>query len=211
MTSVSFDHMAQAYDTLRGYPQEVSQRIAETVDQLAAGNAQTRFLEVGVGTGRVAVPLAQRGRRYTGIDISANMLKKLEEKLHTTGWKETPLAWGMVSDEDTARKLAVRRFLYEQKRGSLRFLEADMTALPFHDQSFDVVIAVHVFHLVSNWQQALQEIMRVLRPGGIFIRYWNAQWENHWKPGYADIRAYGALLSKNLAAALRCQVSQIKK
>ncbi|MEX2246985.1 MAG: class I SAM-dependent methyltransferase, partial [Dehalococcoidia bacterium] len=37
-------------------------------------------LEVGIGTGRIAVPLAERGVRVTGIDVSAKMLAILREK-----------------------------------------------------------------------------------------------------------------------------------
>ena len=38
------------------------------------------LLEVGIGTGRIAVPLAERGVRVTGIDISAKMLAILRDK-----------------------------------------------------------------------------------------------------------------------------------
>lgn len=37
-------------------------------------------LELGVGTGRVAVPLAERGVEVVGVDISSEMLAKLREK-----------------------------------------------------------------------------------------------------------------------------------
>jgi ubiquinone/menaquinone biosynthesis C-methylase UbiE len=56
--SISFDPMAQGYDALRGYPQPVAQQIAQAIDQTAEGQGQ-RFLEVGVGTGRIAVPMAE--------------------------------------------------------------------------------------------------------------------------------------------------------
>jgi SAM-dependent methyltransferase len=39
-------------------------------------------------------------------------------------------------------------------------------ALPFRDRVFDVVLAIHVLHLVDDHQQALREIARVLGPGG---------------------------------------------
>jgi len=32
-----------------------------------------------------------------------------------------------------------------------------------------VALTVHVFHLISNWQQALAEIRRVLKSGGIYL------------------------------------------
>ncbi|HET9143882.1 class I SAM-dependent methyltransferase [Actinophytocola sp.] len=48
-----------------------------TIAELAAGGP---VLELGVGTGRVALPLARTGLRVVGVDISAAMLTKLREK-----------------------------------------------------------------------------------------------------------------------------------
>lgn len=45
--------------------------------ELASGGP---VLELGVGTGRVAVPLAERGLEVVGVDISPEMLAKLREK-----------------------------------------------------------------------------------------------------------------------------------
>lgn len=51
----------------------------------------------------------------------------------------------------------------------LTLQQADVTALPFADRSFDVAIAVHLLHLVGEWRQALAEIRRVLKPSGVFL------------------------------------------
>ncbi|MBF2073872.1 MAG: 3-demethylubiquinone-9 3-O-methyltransferase [Synechococcales cyanobacterium C42_A2020_086] len=40
--------------------------------------------------------------------------------------------------------------------------------LPYADAQFDVVVCVDVLEHVANWQQTLQEIHRVLKPGGYF-------------------------------------------
>lgn len=188
MSPVSFDPVAHVYDATRGFPEEVMQQIVEVIEQATNENGQTRFFEVGVGTGRFAVPLVEAGHQYTGIDISEKMMGQLEEKLHAGRWQETSSPWGSMPDEDATRNLNVRRFIHKDKPGTMRIAIADMTAIPFHDASFDVVIAAHVFHLVNNWQQALQEIVRVLRPGGILIRCWEEKWEDLWKPGSRDIR-----------------------
>ncbi len=45
-------------------------------------------------------------------------------------------------------------------------VDLDITSLPFEDNSFDVVICNHVLEHVKNDAQAIQEIFRVLRPGG---------------------------------------------
>ncbi|HLZ61943.1 MAG TPA: class I SAM-dependent methyltransferase [Ktedonosporobacter sp.] len=201
MSSVSFDPVSHKYDATRGYPEKVGRQLAQRIDQGAGGNTQSRFLEVGVGTGRIAVPLAELGRQYTGIDISEKMLSRMEEKLYAKHWREVPLAWGSVLDEDVARKLDVRRFVQEGKPGAMRLVVSDMTALPFHDQSFDAVIAVHVFHLVSDWQKALKEVLRVLRPGGVLMRCWDDNWEDLWKPGPNDIRGQWSKIVQELGGS----------
>jgi SAM-dependent methyltransferase len=50
------------------------------VDFLAALAGGGAALELGIGTGRVALPLAQRGVRVHGIDLSPDMVAKLREK-----------------------------------------------------------------------------------------------------------------------------------
>ena len=47
--------------------------------------------------------------------------------------------------------------------------KADITALEFEDNSFDVVIAANVIHLLDDPDKALSEIQRVCREGGSLI------------------------------------------
>lgn len=56
---------------------------------------------------------------------------------------------------------------------NLSLIHADASQLPFPDQSFDVVLTVHMIHTVSNWKTFLDEIDRVLKTGGFYL---NAQW-----------------------------------
>lgn len=51
----------------------------------------------------------------------------------------------------------------------LRLVQGDITMLPFAGATFGGVYAVHVFHLVGNWQGAISEIQRVLKRGGVFL------------------------------------------
>jgi SAM-dependent methyltransferase len=48
-------------------------------------------------------------------------------------------------------------------------LQADGTRLPFLDGSVDVVLEVHVLHLIPAWRAALAEVRRVLVPGGVVL------------------------------------------
>ncbi len=54
--------------------------LAATADFLAAMARGGRALEFGIGTGRVALPLSERGIAVHGIDISADMLAQLHHK-----------------------------------------------------------------------------------------------------------------------------------
>ena len=52
---------------------------------------------------------------------------------------------------------------------NLTFQVADAAALPFDNESFDVIISFGVLHHIDGWQKALSEIKRVLKSGGYFI------------------------------------------
>lgn len=56
---------------------------------------------------------------------------------------------------------------------NLTLIQADASQLPLPDARFDVVLTVHMVHTVSHWQKFLDEIERVLKPGGFYL---NAQW-----------------------------------
>jgi ubiquinone/menaquinone biosynthesis C-methylase UbiE len=49
--------------------------------------------------------------------------------------------------------------------------QADATALPFGDASFDVVLSWIMLHHTVAWEDALAEAVRVLRPGGRLVAY----------------------------------------
>jgi predicted TPR repeat methyltransferase len=72
--SVAFDDAAGYYDETKALSPDA---LAATIDLLAGefGEAR-RVLEVGVGTGLLALPLAERGVRVDGIDLSVPMLER---------------------------------------------------------------------------------------------------------------------------------------
>ena len=51
----------------------------------------------------------------------------------------------------------------------LSFLVANATALPFEDAAFDMVLSQNVFHHIPDWRADAEEVVRVLRPGGLFL------------------------------------------
>lgn len=59
--------------------------ISPTVDFLAVLAGQGRALELGIGTGRIAIPLAQRSVRVHGIDMSEAMVARLRAKPGSEG------------------------------------------------------------------------------------------------------------------------------
>ena len=73
------EHVAARYDDDEGeeFDPEV---IDETADFLAELAGSGRALELGIGTGRIALPLAQRGVQVHGIDMSQAMVAKLRAK-----------------------------------------------------------------------------------------------------------------------------------
>jgi SAM-dependent methyltransferase len=77
---VSFDRVAGRYDATRGFPPGVERSVAELFAN--AGNLlpDSRVLEVGIGTGRIAMPLAAHVARYCGVDLSPAMLAQLGAK-----------------------------------------------------------------------------------------------------------------------------------
>ena len=78
--SVVFDRAADFYDATRGFPPGVATRAAALIVQAGGLGAFSRVLEVGVGTGRVALPLAALVANVVGVDLSVPMLRNLVAK-----------------------------------------------------------------------------------------------------------------------------------
>lgn len=76
--SIAFDRAAEFYDRSRSISEESMARNVALVTRELAGRG--RVLEVGVGTGLIALPLLEAGLDLVGLDISPPMLAKLVEK-----------------------------------------------------------------------------------------------------------------------------------
>ncbi len=81
--------IADVYDDL--YP-GCEDEVLDLLEELAAGGP---VLELGIGTGRVALPLAQRGGLVRGIDASPAMVEKLRAK---PGGDQVPVSMGSFAE-----------------------------------------------------------------------------------------------------------------
>jgi phosphatidylethanolamine/phosphatidyl-N-methylethanolamine N-methyltransferase len=105
----------------------------------AAEQIGGRILEVGVGTGLSLGDYGTRNR-IVGIDISAPMLEKARARV-------AKLGLGQVE----------------------RLSVMDAEHLSFPDASFDVVVAQYVVTAIPHPETALDEFLRVVRPGGEIV------------------------------------------
>lgn len=89
------DRIASVYDTW--YGQEPPASIDPVVDLLASLAGGGPALELGIGTGRIALPLIERGIEVHGIDASASMVARLTEK---PGGDRIPVTLGTFAEFD---------------------------------------------------------------------------------------------------------------
>lgn len=106
---------------------------------VAAEAVGGRILEVGVGTG-ISLPQYRRSNTLVGIDIADAMLDKARERVRRLKL-------------DNVEEIAVM----------------DAENLRFESNSFDVVVAQYVVTAVPDPERALNEFVRVLRPGGEIV------------------------------------------
>ena len=76
----SFDRVADIYDETRRMEPHAMARIMENILN-EIGPTGGPILEMGIGTGRIAIPMAERGLRIVGVDLAEKMLMRLREKL----------------------------------------------------------------------------------------------------------------------------------
>ncbi len=139
-------------------------RITQGGRKLAAAHVNAMggsVLEVGIGTG-LALDFYGAHVRVTGIDLSAEMLREAELR---------------------AKKKNLRNLV------GLHQMDARQIAFP--DASFDHVAAMHVMSVVPEPERVLDEMARVVRPGGSVLI------ANHFAG-----RAEGWTLAERLAAPL---------
>jgi ubiquinone/menaquinone biosynthesis C-methylase UbiE len=118
-------------------------------------------------TGGFVLPWALRGAELHGraLEIGAGSGANAEALL-----RRNPQLELTATDVDPRMVGEARRRL-EPFGGRVTVLEADSTALPFDDAHFDAVVSLIMLHHVIDWEDALAEVHRVLRPGGSLVGY----------------------------------------
>lgn len=96
---------------------------------------KSRVLDVGCGTGVVAVTAARAGATVKGLDLSPRLLERARENASLA-------------------------------EVSIDFKEGDVEALPYDNETFDVVLSQFGHMFAPRPDVALQEMLRVLKPGG---------------------------------------------
>ncbi len=107
-----------------------------------------RILDLGCGRGAVLLLAAQRltTGRAVGVDL-----------------------WRRIDQSGNSAEATRRNAVAEGVADRVELHTADMTALPFPDDSFDVVVSSFAIHNISGRagrEKAIDEAVRVLRPGG---------------------------------------------
>jgi len=120
---------------------------AELLDRLQL-RGDERIADLGCGRGAVLLMAAQHltTGRAVGVDL-----------------------WRKVDQSGNSMEATQRNAVAEGVADRIELRTGDMTALPFEDNSFDVVLssfAIHNIKGATGREQAIREAVRVLRPGG---------------------------------------------
>jgi len=158
-------------------PEPAVETLSETLpfgaaEILAAVAGAPRVLDAGCGSGRLTLALARAGAEVTGIDTNARQLGEARRRAESAGIE-------------------------------LALLETDFNArLPFADASFDGVTSRLALMAADDPVATLNELRRVLGPGGPLVTVlWASPAENPWFG--VPREAIGSVLGEERAAFAR--------
>jgi len=118
--------------------------VSEVITQVAKLSKSARILDIGCGSGKWSLMLAERYSEVTAIDRSQEMIAIAKA----------------IAEETNTKNL------------TFRVMDASLLNMP--DETYDLVNCVTVLqHIVSDhsWQKAVQEIARVTRKGGYALLF----------------------------------------
>jgi ubiquinone/menaquinone biosynthesis C-methylase UbiE len=113
-----------------------------------------RIVDLGCGTGRLALPLAEHGYQPVAVDLSPQMLKVLGAKAHAAGFDIPRVCSNLVA------------------LGCLDDAVFDHAACLFG--------TLGMIAGADARCEALRHIFRLLRPGGVFVVHVHNRWFNVW-------------------------------
>lgn len=112
--------------------------VAAHLVNFAGVQSGSKVLDVGTGTGVVAITAARQGAHVTGLDLTPELLEQAKEDAAIAGQTD------------------------------IVFQEGDAEALPYADNSFDLVVSQFGHMFAPRPEVVVKEIKRVLRKGGHF-------------------------------------------
>jgi tRNA (uracil-5-)-methyltransferase TRM9 len=141
----TWDAIAESFDTTRQKPWKFCVDFIRTLKNTDVA------ADVGCGNGRHLLPCAESCSHAVGVDISQNLLRIVQKKLHN------------------------------KNIDNISLIHSDVVQLPLADNSLDAVLFIASLHNIQgkeNRCHALQEIARVLKLNGVaLISVWS-RWQD---------------------------------
>ncbi|HUT35666.1 MAG TPA: methyltransferase domain-containing protein [Planctomycetota bacterium] len=155
------DRWSSLYDEIRdplaAHSFLMRKRRVEELSEPLVGQG-SKVLDVGCGTGLSAPFYIEKGCRYQGVDIAAKMIEQARTKVCGRG-----LCPPREAGEEAGRGGPAHN-------GTAVFAIGDVEAgLAFPDGHFDLVIGLGLLEYLDRLDAALDEMVRVTRPGGSLI------------------------------------------
>ncbi len=139
----------QMFDTISGNYDSLNRMISLGTDQgwrrnvlkMVSDTNPESILDIATGTGDLAILLSKsNAKRIVGLDLSAGMLEVGKSKVSALGLQN-----------------------------KIEMIQGDSENLPFQDNTFDAITVAFGIRNFENLEKGLSEILRVLKPNGIFV------------------------------------------
>lgn len=156
---------ARLASLLRGTTEQHFDELAPSYEDEIPVHVRTRLVDKKVGYIRAELALRGIGSGACGLDLGCGQGWYLAE-LARSGYRMHGI------DHSGGQIEWARSYLRGLGVVGGRLLRADAQALPFDDNTFDFVYSINAFHHIlapSAQRRALQETVRVLQPGGVFV------------------------------------------